>query len=109
MVELTRGNQLTTGDIAMNILKYAKKKGEFNNEKKYWSVNLDLDPIQKEIEFWNNSEEMQLQVLRKLHPRLYIFVGDKLGWDTSNFVKDCKRSHTHREFTKCIQGYALKA
>ena len=45
MVELTRGNQLTTGDIAMNILKYAKTKGEFNNEKKYWSVNLDLDPI----------------------------------------------------------------
>ena len=41
----------------MQILREAQASGEFNDAKKYWSVNLDFDQIEQELEDFTSTHE----------------------------------------------------
>ena len=43
MVELIKESKITVNKSVIQILREAVVSGEFDDVKKYWSVNLDLD------------------------------------------------------------------
>ena len=76
----------------MQILREAKASGEFDDFRDYWGVNLDFDQIEQELLAYTDNHEEELTYMKHMHPRLYILVGEKLGWtkeEIKQFRDEC--------------------
>ena len=106
MVELANESETTVNMTVIQTLRQAKAEGEFNVIRDFWSVNLDIEQIKREMNYLVSHKD-QMLFMKYMHPRLLLLVAEKLGWPVKEileFKDECEPIEEYNSWTKQIQG-----